>query len=313
MTTAADIRVSVILCVKNGRSTILQQLDALARQQTVLAWEIVIVDNGSTDDTRQLVEAWIAEHPAIVATVVDGSQVRGLAAARNVGARAAAGDLLLFCDADDEADRHWIGELAATLGEVDVAGGYVDLERLNPPEVRSWQLLTRQAAVISELPQVGIPAQGAGIPFAVGANMGITASSFWRLGGCDTSLLGAWEEVDLCVRAHFAGCRIGFAPAAVMHYRLRDSLWGVVRQFRGYGRGEADFRLKHGGPPAIVAMTWRTELRSGLVILAGGLRSAVGGRSRRREWLQQAAYRWGLWTRLLVGRKRRRSRRGSLG
>ena len=100
------------------------------RRQTYTGpWEVVVVDNGSTDASVQVVEAWRERIPGL--RIVDASGARGLNHARNRGADAARGDLLAFADADDEAVPGWLESLATAAAFADLVGGALDGDALN--------------------------------------------------------------------------------------------------------------------------------------------------------------------------------------
>ncbi len=83
--------VSVIICALNAALTLPRQLKALENQETKLPYEVILVDNGSEDDTRAVMEAWAQEprEDKFTVKVVDASATPGIPAARNAGARAA--------------------------------------------------------------------------------------------------------------------------------------------------------------------------------------------------------------------------------
>jgi glycosyltransferase involved in cell wall biosynthesis len=92
------MKLSVIIPCLNGAATIATQLAALARQQWDQPWEIVVADNGSTDESVGIVERYRGRLQNL--RVADASARRGRAL--NVGAKEATGDALVFCDVDDE-------------------------------------------------------------------------------------------------------------------------------------------------------------------------------------------------------------------
>jgi glycosyltransferase involved in cell wall biosynthesis len=280
---------SIILCVRDGAATIREQLDALAHQRTSISWELIVVDNGSTDPTTAVVEEWMDEHRSIRARLADASTADGLAAARNVGAAAARGLALAFCDADDVADEGWLDALARALGDADLVGGPLELTRLNPPGVRVWQERIRPQFIH------GLPG-GSSMPFVVGANFAVSTAAYFAVGGCDEELRGAWEDVDLSLRIKAAGGRIGYVPTAVMHYRLRQRLPDVLRQQRHYGRGEASLRRKIRASGTIEPIQWRKIVR---VVLKAPLLMTLP-KPQRREWAQQFAYYYGLVSGLVM-------------
>ena len=101
---------SVVIPVYNGAAFIEKQLQALAEQQTSRSFEVLVSDNGSTDNTRALVERFNAPYPL---RWVDSSNIKGPANARNVGALEARGKILVYCDSDDYVETGWLeGHLA---------------------------------------------------------------------------------------------------------------------------------------------------------------------------------------------------------
>ena len=123
-------RLSVVIAAYDAADTLGEQLDALVDQEWSGGWEIVVVDNASTDATPDLVRAVAVEHPRVrLVRAVDG---RGPAYARNAGARAAAGVALAFCDADDVVAPGWVAAMGAALAEHEFVCGPVELARLNP-------------------------------------------------------------------------------------------------------------------------------------------------------------------------------------
>lgn len=116
-------RISVIIPVYNGVDTLQACLDALSNQITdVHEYEVIVVDDGSTDGTPELVRSWLAS------TNVEGRLIQqanaGPAVARNHGARDAEAPLLLFTDADCVPDADWIEKLSAPFAnDVDGAKG----------------------------------------------------------------------------------------------------------------------------------------------------------------------------------------------
>jgi GT2 family glycosyltransferase len=118
----ASLRCSVIVPVYNGATVIVRCLDALARQTLdAAAYEILVVDDGSTDNTAAVVTAWQAAHPHQRLTLLQQANA-GPAAARNHGAAEASAPLLLFTDADCAPTPTWVEAMAAPFGDPEVAG-----------------------------------------------------------------------------------------------------------------------------------------------------------------------------------------------
>ncbi len=109
-------RVSVILPFHNAALTLGKSLGSLAAQ-TYRDFELVAVDDRSTDGSRALLNAWIDEHRLCAVTVVDGPGI-GPAGARNAGIAAATGDIVAFLDDDD----WWMPEKLAAVVPAHTAG-----------------------------------------------------------------------------------------------------------------------------------------------------------------------------------------------
>ena len=114
--------VSVIVPMRNSADHVLEQVAALANQSAgEVDFEVIWVDNGSSDDTLQLVSDSIRGDDRM--RVVSAPEIRTSYFARNQGVAAAKADLVLFCDADDVVDKHWIQSMVAALSDLDVVGG----------------------------------------------------------------------------------------------------------------------------------------------------------------------------------------------
>jgi glycosyltransferase involved in cell wall biosynthesis len=96
---AGSCELSVVIPARNAADTIGVQLESLVRQRFDRPWEVVVVDNGSTDGTRAAVESFADRLPGL--RIVDASERQGIGYARNRGVEAACGRLIAYCDADD--------------------------------------------------------------------------------------------------------------------------------------------------------------------------------------------------------------------
>lgn len=217
--------IAVVIALYNGGATIVEQLDALAAQ-TVKDFEVVVADNGSTDDGAHLVRSH-----QLNATLVAARERRGQAHARNIGAAHTTASKLLFCDQDDVADREWVAAMSEALDRWHLVGGRSEGATLNGP-VAAWR--TEPMTPTQRLP----------LPAATGSNMGIRRAVFDAVGGWPEDYLGGGEDFALCWRAQFDGFTIGYAPDAVMHYRYRQDLRSHARQQYQYGRQMGRLRLR---------------------------------------------------------------------
>src|SRR4051812_35758571 len=136
--------VSVVLAVRDVGATIDRQLGALAAQAGDGLFEVIVSDNGSTDDTLARVQAWSHRLPL---RIVDASDRRGSAYARNVGVAASSGARILMCDGDDVVSSSWVSALAGALCTADLATGPYEWAVLNPGLDPLWGQWTADTGV----------------------------------------------------------------------------------------------------------------------------------------------------------------------
>jgi glycosyltransferase involved in cell wall biosynthesis len=214
--------ISVVVPAYNAAATLAEQLDALAAQQYGDDWELVIVDNGSTDGTADLARR--SRHRFKAFTLVNGGSRRGHSAPRNAGASAARGELLAYCDADDVVAPGWLQAMADAARHHDLIGGWLDVRPLNDEATRSWHHPWPPDRLRSWL-----------LPYAVSANIAIWADVLRDLGGWSGEYEAGGEDTELSWRAQLAGYRLGFASDAVVYYRYRSGLWETARQAYAIG------------------------------------------------------------------------------
>jgi glycosyltransferase involved in cell wall biosynthesis len=274
------VDVSVVVPAHNVAGFVGAQLGALAGQEFDGTWEVVLVDDGSTDGIEEAVAGWAGRLPALRLTSL--RRRSGASAARNRGARAAAGEVLLYCDADDVVAPGWVAAMADAAQRADLVGGYVEGALLNGPD---------GARRRQPYPPDRLPVLLDFLPYATSANFGIRATALEALGGWNEDF---WVggDAELCWRAQLAGRRLAFVPEAVVHYRYRATTWRAMRQQFEWGQTDPLLyrRFREAG----------CRRRSGLRIAGSAAKVVataprlVTGKVPRSEWLRR--------TSLLVGR-----------
>ncbi|MBT0772045.1 glycosyltransferase [Kineosporia sp. J2-2] len=257
--------ISVVVCSLNGEQGIGRTVRAL-REQIQPGVEIVVVDDGSTDDT-----AAIAEKEG--ARVVRHATNRGLAAARNTGWRAATSDLVAFTDDDCHPAPDWTACLvAAARRHPDCAGfgGAVEaadtstfvqryLARNNPLAPLELALLSSDSfghRLVQYLLRSGatdVPTGERRVASVAGAGMAFRRVTLEAAGGFDERFRFGGEEEDLCRRLVVGeGAGLLFLPQARVLHHFEPGLGDTLRRSRAYGRGNARMHHKHPGIPATV-------------------------------------------------------------
>lgn len=216
------MKLSVIIPCYNAAETIATQLKALANQRWAEPWEVIVSDNGSTDESLAIVERNRARLPDL--KIVNASARRGAAYAKNIGARAATGDALVFCDADDEVAPGWVAAIGKALSIDDFVASRFDTKKLNMSLIQKY---------IGNPQQNGFQAlwYPPYLPHSGGCGLGVRRSLHETVGGFDESLL-ALEDTDYCIRIQLTGAKLHFVPDAVVHIRYRAKLSGIYRQSR---------------------------------------------------------------------------------
>ena len=273
---------SVVMPVRNEAAHLAEQLAALAAQDYEGSWELVIADNGSTDDTPERAQAWAGRLPL---RVVDASARRGCGPAKNQGVAAAGGDALAFCDGDDVVAPGWLAAHADALEGADLVAGAIVFfgdER----GVEDSPVPTRAPTLLGWL------------PYAQGANASVWREAFERVGGFPEHNPYA-EDVEFSWLVQLADLTFAYDPAAIVRKRTRSGTRAQLRQAYRYGKCDVDlysrYRDRGATRPAPASLT-RTYL--GLVARLPGIASP-GTRGR---WAAQAGRRAG---RIVASARRR--------
>ena len=238
-------RVSVVVCSYNGGKTLSHCLHALDRVDYP-NYEIVFVDDGSTDNSQEVVAAWEQSREKRReqgAKLPDFQNIRqqnmGLSYARNAGAASATGEVIAYTDSDCMADPDWLYYLVGTLLSGDYAG--VGGPNVSPP-AQDWIQACVAAApggpshvLLTDVVAEHIP----------GCNMAFHRWAFDQVGGFDPDYRKAGDDVDFCWRLQQGGQVIAFSPAAVVWHYRRFTLQAFRKQQEGYGEAESMLRFKH--------------------------------------------------------------------
>ena len=211
----ADFDISVVVPTHNRSHLLGRLVSAFERQQNAPPFEVVIVDDGSGDDTwARLVE--LSQSSAVPLRALRLDVNRGPATARNAGWRSAAGQLILFTDDDCTPEPGWVAAMAGALGDADLVQG-----RTSPDPAQQ-----HLSGAFSRTIEVSAPSDR----FQT-CNVGYRRTLLEATRGFDEEFRHpAGEDTDLAWRALRAGASSQFEPnATVLHDVRPSSFWTHVR------------------------------------------------------------------------------------
>ena len=247
--------ITVILCTYNRCSTLSSALDSVAASTVPSSheWEVLVVDNNSTDQTREVVQDFCRRYPGRFRYLWEPQQ--GLSHARNAGIRESRGDVLAFMDDDVTVGPEWLYNLTSSLhsGPWAGAGGrIIPVWEDQPP---TW-LSTKEPHALAPFVafDLGSEAGRLSVP-PLGANMAFRKEMFEKYGGFRTDLgrcadnLLCNEDTEFGRRLLVRGEQLRYEPSAVMHHPVYENrLQKKYLLAWWFGKGRAD--IKELGAPA---------------------------------------------------------------
>jgi GT2 family glycosyltransferase len=244
------LRASVVVCTHNGGRLVEETLESLVCQDfPPAAFEILVVDNASTDATPDVVRGMAERHPGRIRLVRE--PVLGHSSARNRGVRESRGDVIAFTDDDARVTPGWLRALVDTCErpQVGCAGGPVRAVLVEPlPEWVTPPFLPYLALFEKGTEEVGLSYN----EYPRGVNMAFPRQSFREVGLFSTAFglkgpsLLYYDEIELCYRLERLGRRILYVPEAVVNHAIhaeRLTVAWFTRRFYSQGKTEAYFDL----------------------------------------------------------------------
>ena len=236
---------TVIIPTFNRWDALQKTLTALAQVDYPAAlWEVIVVDDGSTDDTEACIRQWIEDVDIEVRYIRQINS--GPAAARNRGAIEARGDALIFIDNDILVKPDFVRARVEALAAHE--GCWVMGRVVHPPELRRTVFGRYRDSVweaFHEAHNHGRVTETAGM---TAANVSMPAADFKRLGGFDEDFtIASCEDCDLGIRARQAGIRVMYDPSiVVVHNDWAVSLDRFCDRQRLYSVSDALLWRKYG-------------------------------------------------------------------
>jgi GT2 family glycosyltransferase len=272
--------ISVIIPNWNGAHLLPTCLDSL-RRQTCADREIIVVDNASTDGSRELLARDYGD-----VCLVALPRNRGFTGACNAGIRVSQGEFVALLNSDTEADENWLAEVVAAFERHPEAGLVAskmrlfdrretlhtagDFYRLDgvPGNRGVWQRdegqFDREEYVFS----------------ACGGSAAYRRTMLDEIGLLDEDFFFSCEDVDLAWRAQLAGWKCVFAPRAIVYHRLAATGGGPTASF--YDGRNMIWVIAKDYPGSLWKRHWREVVRTQLRITGEALRAWRGTAARAR-------------------------------
>ncbi len=265
--------ITAVICTRNREKRIPMALDSLAGQTGIDAaqFDVLVVDNGSTDATMEVVESYKSKMPFRISTAFEPHQ--GVSFARNRSLESACGDIIAYMDDDAAANPDWaVAHVEAYESDPAVRGVMGRIYPIWEGERPGWlDPLLESYLTIADYGDEPFNVADVG-QAPVGANMSFLKQAMLDVGGFDVRFgFGGLqkiphEENDIALRIQAQGGKVVYWPrATVRHGVPADRMtveWFKKRVF-DQGRGECLFELEHKGKAAVV----KKAVISGLIKL----------------------------------------------
>ncbi len=218
---------SIIVCTYNRADSLKETLEALQKQKisSGITWEVLVVDNNSSDHTRETVKGVQSEWPELRYT---SEPQQGLSHARNHGIESANGEVLLFTDDDVLPEPEWLQTTIAGMEkyQADACGGYIaPIWESPPPPWLTERFYGFLAVRTDRSDDYSIDKPGLA-PF--GANMAVKKAVFERVGVFDTNrgrkgkVLASGEDGELFQRILAANLKAVFLGSSRVHHKVES-------------------------------------------------------------------------------------------
>lgn len=239
---------SVVIPTYNRAETLARTLQALARQDLAQdekpLYEVIVVDDGSSDHTQQVCRGLAEGYPTSLAYLHQENKKQG--AARNLGARRATGEYLVFLGDDTVPktdfltrhleDRDSSDRRVVVIGYTPWARGYPVTRFMEHIGEKGWQF----GFSLIEDPE-NVP-----FNFFYSSNISLSRTFFLDAGGFDEEFQEyGWEDIELSLRLKAKGMRLTYHPRAIAYHHHPTTLKSFLRRQHKVGYSAWTFRRKH--------------------------------------------------------------------
>lgn len=257
------MEISIVIPIYNAEKTILRCLESISSQIPPCpplakggeggSFEMILIDNNSTDNSVQLIKDFISKKEGLNIKLIHELK-QGSCAARNRGARIAKGKIIVNTDPDCVADKGWLKDIASAFdtpptsppykgGDGGVGAVAGNIYGFNPQGIIEKFLSIFTLRGIGEqriFDSYNLFTGG----FAT-ANLSVRKDVFERIDGFDENINIFGEDHDLCARIYKAGYKIKAVPNAVIYHIHRSDLKGFIKQSINFGIAHSILLKKH--------------------------------------------------------------------
>jgi glucosyl-dolichyl phosphate glucuronosyltransferase len=257
----SDVAVSVVISTRNRARYLVEGLRSLACQECDSPFEVIVIDNASTDDTKPVLEAWCRRDSRFTTAF---EPRLGTSCGKNTGIRLARAPLLLFTDDDTVVDAHWIQSyvdlFARRREDLLICGGAIVPI---PHDLGAWPTWLPEAA-LADLATLDHREERQLKPteYLWGANIAIPKRIFERFGLWDETIgrqgekrgtsedfskePWEYEDTEIQDRIRKAGGEVWFSPVSVVRHRVpRHAITPRQIASTAFTRGRNDFWATH--------------------------------------------------------------------
>lgn len=235
----SDPEISVIISTRNRSVSLSRCLEAVSRLDPSLNWELVVVDNGSTDGTADVLDRFSSTFERPLTYVYEPK--KGLSNARNAGCVSAQGQILAFTDDDCYVDQNYLHALIECFKQEDV--GYVT-GRIMLFDPTDHPVTINESTTRKDF----VPGQYLAPGEVKGANMAFRSNVLEQIGGFDPAFgSGAFfpsEDCDAAARASLRGWRGSYEPTICVHHHHGRKADDLVGLFKDYDVGRGAYHAK---------------------------------------------------------------------
>jgi len=227
--------VSVIIPVFNDPIGIRNALEALTNQSyDSRCFEIIVVDNGSTDETFRVVKNFIRQFPSLIQSVIENKK-RGSYAARNAGIKHVKGDLIAFTDSDCIPEFNWLerGVEAFKIQKRSVAAGHIEIF-FTHSKPNIWEYYDASHSLNQE-------SYVKNYEFGTTANLFVLKELFDRY-GLFLKNLKSGGDYEFCRRLVKGGEKIDYLNDAIVRHPARSTLRSILKKNKRVAKGQKELK-----------------------------------------------------------------------